>query len=59
MLQGRTLSYSDTQRYRVGPNYLQLPINQPKVKVATNLQGGQINYSVDSVEAGANPYINY
>jgi catalase len=22
MLQGRTLSYSDTQRYRVGPNYL-------------------------------------
>ncbi len=25
MLLGRTLSYSDTQRYRVGPNYLQLP----------------------------------
>ena len=30
MLQGRTLSYSDTQRYRVGPNYLQLPINAPR-----------------------------
>ena len=30
LLQGRTFSYSDTQRYRVGPNYLQLPINAPK-----------------------------
>jgi catalase len=28
MLVGRTFSYSDTQRYRVGPNYLQLPVNQ-------------------------------
>ena len=24
MLVGRTFSYSDTQRFRVGPNYLQL-----------------------------------
>ena len=31
MLVGRTFSYSDTQRYRVGPNYLQLPVNRPKV----------------------------
>ena len=30
MLVGRTFSYSDTQRYRVGTNYLQLPVNQPK-----------------------------
>ena len=29
MLVGRTFSYSDTQRYRVGPNYLQLPVNPP------------------------------
>lgn len=36
ILQGRTLSYSDTQRYRVGPHYLQLPINSPRVPVATN-----------------------
>jgi catalase len=59
MLQGRTLSYSDTQRYRVGPNYLQLPINRPKAPVATNQQGGQMNYAVDSVEAGANLHVNY
>ncbi|WP_163363010.1 catalase, partial [Escherichia coli] len=38
MLQGRTLSYSDTQRYRVGANYLQLPINAPQAgaKVYSN-----------------------
>ena len=38
MLVGRTFSYSDTQRYRVGSNYLQLPVNQAKnARVATNL----------------------
>jgi catalase len=30
MLQGRTFSYSDTQRYRVGTNYLQLPSTHQK-----------------------------
>jgi catalase len=30
MLQGRLLSYPDTHRYRIGTNYLQLPVNQPK-----------------------------
>lgn len=30
MLIGRTFAYSDTQRYRVGPNRLQLPVNHPK-----------------------------
>ncbi|HEU0137046.1 MAG TPA: catalase, partial [Flavobacterium sp.] len=41
MLQGRTFSYSDTQRYRVGTNYLQLPINRPAKHVATNQRDGQ------------------
>src|SRR5205807_2295703 len=59
MLQGRTLSYSDTQRYRVGPNYLQLPINRPKTYVATNQRDGQMTYHVDGVEAGENPHVNY
>lgn len=58
MLVGRTFSYSDTQRYRVGPNYLQLPVNQPKnAKVSTNQQGGQMQYGVDNV--GTNPHVNY
>ena len=56
MLQGRTFSYSDTQRYRVGANYLQLPINAPKKHVATNQRGGQMQYKVDAHE---NPHINY
>lgn len=58
MLQGRTFSYSDTQRYRVGSNYLQLPINAPKKRVATNQRGGQMSYQVDTPPSG-NPHINY
>jgi len=58
MLVGRTFSYSDTQRYRVGPNYLQLSVNQAKnARVATNQQGGQMQYYVD--DTGANPHVNY
>jgi catalase len=59
MLVGRTFSYSDTQRYRVGPNYLQLPVNQAKAaKVATNQRDGQMAYSVD-LGPGQNPHVNY
>ncbi|MDX6229034.1 MAG: catalase [Frankiales bacterium] len=59
MLVGRTFSYSDTQRYRVGPNYLQLPVNAPApgVVVSTNQGGGQMSFGVDN--RGANPHINY
>ena len=57
MLTGRTFSYSDTQRYRIGPNYLQLPINQPLVQPATNQRDGQMAYSVDA--SGSNPHVNY
>jgi catalase len=58
MLVGRTFSYSDTQRYRVGPNYLQLPVNQPKNGVpTTNQRDGQMAYAVDA--DGGNPHVNY
>lgn len=30
MLQGRLFSYGDTQRYRLGVNYWQIPVNYPK-----------------------------
>jgi catalase len=56
MLQGRTFSYSDTQRYRIGTNYLQLPINAPKKHVATNQRDGQMAFNVDHAE---NPHVNY
>jgi len=57
MLQGRTLSYSDTQRYRVGPNYLQLPVNHPQRDVRTNQRDGAMAQYVD--EAGKNKHVNY
>ncbi|MGI8848522.1 MAG: catalase [Candidatus Dormibacteria bacterium] len=58
MLVGRTFSYSDTQRHRVGPNYLQLPINGPAAGVAvnTNQRDGQMAYRVDG---HANAHVNY
>ncbi|MFD5496508.1 catalase [Streptomyces sp. NPDC001812] len=58
MLVGRTFSYSDTQRHRVGPNYLQLPVNQAKAaEVNTNQRDGQMAYLVD--QAGEHPEVNY
>jgi catalase len=58
MLVGRTFSYSDTQRHRVGPNYQQLPVNQPHGSTArTNLRDGAMAYAVD--DGGDNPHVNY
>ena len=31
MLLGRVFAYADTHRYRIGPNYHQLPVNQNRV----------------------------
>ncbi|QKS70150.1 catalase [Paenalkalicoccus suaedae] len=45
MLQGRLFSYSDTQRYRIGTNYLQLPINCPYAQVANNQRDGAMPYA--------------
>jgi len=59
MLVGRTFSYSDTQRYRVGTNYLQVPVNQPRnSRVATNQSGGQMSHYRD-LAPGQNPSVNY
>lgn len=58
MLQGRTFSYSDTQRYRVGANYLQLPINAAKKRVATNQEGGMMRHEPEA-RGKKNPHINY
>jgi len=43
MLQGRLFSYSDTQRYRVGANVMDLPVNRPRVLVVNNNQDGQLD----------------
>lgn len=36
MLQGRLFSYGDTQRYRLGVNHYQLPVNSPKASKVNN-----------------------
>jgi catalase len=40
LLQGRIFSYADTQRHRLGPNYLQLPVNRPQVPVDNDQRDG-------------------
>lgn len=44
MLQGRLFSYSDTQRYRIGANVMQLPVNRPLASVNNNYQDGQLDH---------------
>lgn len=62
LLQGRTFSYADTQRHRLGPNYLQLPINRPIVEVNNNQRdgamqlgefSGPVNYEPSSLAGGS------
>lgn len=53
LLQGRLFSYSDTQRYRIGTNYLQLPINCPFAQVSNNQRDGAMAFKQQ------NDHINY
>jgi catalase len=53
MLQGRLFAYSDTQRYRIGPNYMELPVNRPLVPVNNN----NIDGAMQSVPRQGN--VNY
>ena len=42
MLQGRLFSYGDTQRYRLGVNHAQIPVNKPRCPVASFHRDGQM-----------------
>ncbi|XP_038884399.1 catalase isozyme 3 [Benincasa hispida] len=44
MLQARSFAYADTQRHRLGPNYLQLPVNAPKCPHHNNHHEGFMNF---------------
>ncbi|HEX9624717.1 MAG TPA: catalase [Streptosporangiaceae bacterium] len=44
MLQGRLFSYPDTHRHRIGTNYLQLPVNQPRSPVRSYNKDGAMRY---------------
>lgn len=47
LLQGRLFSYPDTQRYRLGANYLQIPVNCPYAPVRNNQRDGFMNVKQD------------
>jgi catalase len=62
LLQGRVFSYADTQRHRLGPNYLQLPTNRPLVEAVNNQRdgamqigefSGPVNYEPSSLVSDA------
>ncbi|MFE6867030.1 catalase [Kitasatospora sp. NPDC057692] len=44
MLLGRIFSYPDTHRYRIGPNYAQLPPNRPHVPVHSFAKDGPMRF---------------
>lgn len=44
MLLGRAFAYNDAQRNRIGTNFHQLPVNQPKVPVNTYMFDGHMAY---------------
>ncbi|QCX78851.1 Catalase [Streptomyces sp. YIM 121038] len=53
MLLGRLFSYPDTHRYRIGPNYQQLPPNRPRSPVRSYAKDGPMRYEPANV---ARPY---
>ena len=54
MLQARAFAYADQQRYRIGPNYRDLPVNQPIKPINTYNHLGSMAYHFD--EAGRPVY---
>jgi len=57
MLQGRLFAYHDAQRYRLGANYQQLPVNAPKGMV-TNYQRDGFMRRDSGFEGAPNYYPN-
>ena len=57
LLQGRNFSYSDTQRHRLGPNYQQLPINQPEKSVKNVNQEGLDNHAHNQGDVNYEPSV--
>ena len=47
LLQGRLFSYADTQFYRVGTNFKQIPINRPIHTAHNNHRDGAARYVID------------
>lgn len=57
LLLGRLFSYADTQRYRLGANYLDLPVNRPAVAVSNGNQDGALNHNDTSGDVNYGPSV--
>lgn len=55
LLQGRLFSYPDTQRYRLGANYLQIPVNCPYAPVRNHQRDGLMNVKQDNSPVNYEP----
>ena len=55
VLQSRNFSYSDSERHRLGPNYQQLPVNQPTRPVANDNQDGLADHAMRKGDINYNP----
>ncbi|GAB2889580.1 catalase KatB [Paraburkholderia jirisanensis] len=55
MLQGRMFAYADTQMYRLGANFNDLPINRPIVPVTNVNQDGELNAGKRTGEVNYEP----
>ena len=55
MLQGRLFAYGDTQRYRLGANHNQIPVNMPRCPFASTSRGGYMNTFRDNTPINYEP----
>jgi len=55
LLQGRSFAYADTQRYRLGANYAQLPINRSTSPICNNQRDGAMTYHCDTEPINYSP----
>ena len=55
LLQGRLFSYFDTQRYRVGPNFQQLPVNRPLAQTSSYNQAGLMSARATNSDVNYQP----
>ena len=55
LLQCRIFAYDDTQRHRLGPNFMQLPVNAPKCAHRNNHFDGYMNFMHRDEEVNYHP----
>lgn len=55
MLQGRSFSYNDTQRHRIGPNFMQLPVNRSLAPPVNNQRDGAMTYTFNPAPINYSP----